>query len=144
MRSLSTVLASRSHYLLRYRFTSKEWFVASINAYTSRRHLTEQSHGGKRRSQKQVLLAFPIDPVVSKEEQLATSSGAREMILSQIFMAYDVLVDQERHVIMHDLESFFWLLIWISKSYDGTANGISTTEFEIVPLREHGEVDRLK
>jgi hypothetical protein len=53
-------------------------------------------------------LDFLIDPVVAKEEQPTTSSGAREMTLSRIFMAYDVLVEQERHVIMHDLESFSW------------------------------------
>jgi hypothetical protein len=144
MRSLLTTLAPRPDYLLRYEFASMECNIAIINACTSRRHLTEQSHGGKRRSWKELLTYLPDRSDVANEEQLATSPGALEITFSRVFMAYDVLLDQERRVFMHDLESFSWLLVWISNPCNGTANDPGTTEFEIVVLHEHGGVGRLR
>jgi hypothetical protein len=59
-------------------------------------------------------------------------------------MAYDVLLDQERRVFMHDLELISWLLIWRSNPHDGTANDTGTTEFEIVVVCENGGAGRLR
>jgi hypothetical protein len=34
-------------------------------------------------------------------------------------MAIGVLLDDEQHSFMHDLESFFWVLFWVCIHYDG-------------------------
>ncbi|KAF1360117.1 hypothetical protein EJ07DRAFT_116658 [Lizonia empirigonia] len=45
-------------------------------------------------------------------------------------MAIGVLLDDEQHSFMHDLESFFWVLFWICIHYDGPGKDIGSTEFE--------------
>jgi hypothetical protein len=45
-------------------------------------------------------------------------------------MAIGVLIDEEPHSFMHDLESFFWILFWICIHYKGPGKDIGTTDFE--------------
>jgi hypothetical protein len=55
--------------------------------------------------------AFLIDLDLAIKERRETSSGARGKTGTRAFMAIGVLLDDEQHSFMHDLESFFWLLL---------------------------------
>lgn len=74
--------------------------------------------------------AFLIDLDLAIKEQREKSSGARARTGTLAFMAIGVLLDDENHSFMHDLESFFWVLFWICIHYDGPGKGIKATEFE--------------
>ncbi|KAH8695741.1 hypothetical protein GQ44DRAFT_719331 [Phaeosphaeriaceae sp. PMI808] len=45
-------------------------------------------------------------------------------------MAIGVLLDDEQHSFMHDLESFFWVLFWICIHYDGPNEETVVKRFE--------------
>ncbi|KAH8733202.1 hypothetical protein GQ44DRAFT_669076 [Phaeosphaeriaceae sp. PMI808] len=74
--------------------------------------------------------AFLIDLDLAIKEQREMSSGARGMTGTRAFMAIGVLLDDEQHSFMHDLESFFWVLFWVCVHYDGPGKDIGSTEFE--------------
>ncbi|UPX12656.1 uncharacterized protein EKO05_0003197 [Ascochyta rabiei] len=74
--------------------------------------------------------AFLIDLDLAIHEQREMSSGARGKTGTRAFMAIGVLLDDEQHSFMHDLESFFWVLFWICIHYDGPDKDIGATEFE--------------
>ncbi|KAF1358632.1 hypothetical protein EJ07DRAFT_122543 [Lizonia empirigonia] len=74
--------------------------------------------------------AFLIDLDLAIKEQREKSSGARGKTGTRAFMAIGVLLDEENHSFMHDLESFFWVLFWICIHYDGPTKDIGATEFE--------------
>lgn len=74
--------------------------------------------------------AFLIDLDLAIKEQREMSSGARGKTGTRAFMAIGVLLDEETHSFMHDLESFFWVLFWICIHYDGPAKDVGATEFE--------------
>lgn len=74
--------------------------------------------------------AFLIDLDLAIKEQREMSSGARGKTGTRAFMAIGVLLDEESHSFMHDLESFFWVLFWICIHYDGPAKDVGATEFE--------------
>ncbi|KAF2240206.1 hypothetical protein BU26DRAFT_443333, partial [Trematosphaeria pertusa] len=74
--------------------------------------------------------SFLIDLDLAIKEQRETSSGARGKTGTRAFMAIGVLLDDEKHSFMHDLESFFWVLFWICIHYDGPGKDIGATEFE--------------
>ncbi|KAF1361094.1 hypothetical protein EJ07DRAFT_164685 [Lizonia empirigonia] len=63
--------------------------------------------------------AFLIDLDLAIKEQREKSSGARGKTGTRAFMAIGVLLDDEQHSYMHDLESFFWVLFWICIHYGG-------------------------
>ncbi|KAI1680672.1 hypothetical protein KJE20_09523 [Pyrenophora tritici-repentis] len=63
--------------------------------------------------------AFLIDLDLAIKEQREKSSGAWGKTGTRAFMAIGVLLDDEQHSYMHDLESFFWVLFWICIHYDG-------------------------
>ncbi|KAF1835191.1 hypothetical protein BDW02DRAFT_568204 [Decorospora gaudefroyi] len=63
--------------------------------------------------------AFLIDLDLAIKEQREKSSGARGKTGTRAFMAIGVLLDDEQHSYMHDLEFFFWVLFWICIHYDG-------------------------
>ena len=63
--------------------------------------------------------AFLIDLDLAIKEQREQASGARGKTGTRAFMAIGVLLDDEQHSFMHDLESFFWVLFWICIHYDG-------------------------
>ncbi|KAF1976060.1 hypothetical protein BU23DRAFT_588261 [Bimuria novae-zelandiae CBS 107.79] len=63
--------------------------------------------------------AFLIDLDLAIKEQRENSSGARGKTGTRAFMAIGVLLDDEKHSFMHDLESFFWVLFWICIHHDG-------------------------
>lgn len=61
--------------------------------------------------------AFLIDLDLAIRIQREGSSGARGKTGTRAFMAIGVLLG-EKHSAMHDYESFFWVLFWISIHYD--------------------------
>jgi hypothetical protein len=63
--------------------------------------------------------AFLIDLDLAIKEEREQASGARGKTGTRAFMAIGVLLDDEQHSFMHDLESFFWVLFWICIHYDG-------------------------
>ncbi|UPX14891.1 uncharacterized protein EKO05_0005362 [Ascochyta rabiei] len=64
-------------------------------------------------------LAFLIDLDLAIREDREEVSGARGKTGTRAFMAIGVLLDDEQHSFMHDLESFFWVLFWICVHYNG-------------------------
>ncbi|KAF1924748.1 uncharacterized protein M421DRAFT_424639 [Didymella exigua CBS 183.55] len=63
--------------------------------------------------------SFLIDLDLAIKEDREKPSGARGKTGTRAFMAIGVLLDDELHSFMHDLESFFWVLFWICIHYDG-------------------------
>lgn len=61
--------------------------------------------------------SFLIDLDLAIKEQREKPSGARGKTGTRAFMAIGVLLDDELHSFMHDLESFFWVLFWICIHY---------------------------
>ncbi|KAF2254157.1 hypothetical protein BU26DRAFT_474426 [Trematosphaeria pertusa] len=74
--------------------------------------------------------SFLIDLDLAIKEQREKSSGAWGKTGTRAFMAIGVLLDDEEHSFMHDLESFFWVLFWICIHYDGLGKDIGSTQFE--------------
>ncbi|KAF2844618.1 hypothetical protein T440DRAFT_523364 [Plenodomus tracheiphilus IPT5] len=74
--------------------------------------------------------AFLIDLDLAIKEDREKASGARGKTGTRAFMAIGVLLDDELHSFMHDLESFFWVLFWICIHYDGPNKGRVTPQFE--------------
>ncbi|KAH9875489.1 hypothetical protein J1614_004310 [Plenodomus biglobosus] len=75
--------------------------------------------------------AFLIDLDMAIKEQREKSSGALGRTGTRAFMAIGVLLNDEQHSFMHDLESFFWVLLWICIHYDGPGQAIGSTMFEM-------------
>ncbi|KAK4133632.1 hypothetical protein BT67DRAFT_382143 [Trichocladium antarcticum] len=61
---------------------------------------------------------FLIDLDLAIDEQRASASGAKGKTGTWAFMAIGAL-QGEQHSFMHDLESFFWVLFWISIHFHG-------------------------
>ncbi|PVH90318.1 hypothetical protein DM02DRAFT_636904 [Periconia macrospinosa] len=74
--------------------------------------------------------AFLIDLDLAIKEQREKSSGARGKTGTRAFMAIGVLLDDELHSFMHDLESFFRVLFWICIHYDGPTKERVVSQFE--------------
>ncbi|KAI5853656.1 hypothetical protein GGS23DRAFT_608368 [Durotheca rogersii] len=62
--------------------------------------------------------SFLIDLDLAIPTDRKTASGAKGRIGTRAFMAIGVLMG-EQHSFVHDLESFFWVLLWICIHYDG-------------------------
>ncbi|KAF1365192.1 hypothetical protein EJ07DRAFT_150724 [Lizonia empirigonia] len=74
--------------------------------------------------------AFLIDLDLAIKENREKPSGARGKTGTRAFMAIGVLLDDELHSFMHDLESFFWVLFWICIHYDGPNKGRVMKRFD--------------
>lgn len=74
--------------------------------------------------------SFLIDLDLAVKEQREMSSGARGKTGTRAFMAIGVLLDDEQHSYMHDLEPFFWVLFWICIHYDDPNGERSVKRFE--------------
>ncbi len=61
---------------------------------------------------------FLIDLDMAVELDRLTASGAPARTGTKVFMASGIL-DGEPHTFMHDLQSFFWVLFWISIHHHG-------------------------
>ncbi|KAI1905715.1 hypothetical protein LOZ65_006946, partial [Ophidiomyces ophidiicola] len=93
--------------------------------------------------------AFIIDLDLAIKENRADASGARGKTGTQAFMAIGVLLDDEQHSFMHDLESFFWVLFWICIHYEGPGKDRVVKEYdewnymntEKLAKQKKGEVD---
>ena len=88
--------------------------------------------------------AFLMDLDLAVKEQRVKSSGARGKTGTRAFMAIGVLLDDEQHSFMHDLESFFWVLFWICVHYDGPGNSVGATEFECWNYESSAKLAELK
>jgi hypothetical protein len=88
--------------------------------------------------------AFLIDLDLAIKENREKPSGARGKIGTRAFMAIGVLLDDEQHSFMHDLESFFWVLFWVCVHYDGPGKDIGSTEFECWNYESSGKLAELK
>ncbi|KAJ6200008.1 hypothetical protein J3E72DRAFT_414557, partial [Bipolaris maydis] len=88
--------------------------------------------------------AFLVDLDLAIKEQRKMSSGARGKTGTRAFMAIGVLLDDEQHSFMHDLESFFWVLFWVCIHYNGPGNDIGPTEFECWNYESSGKLAVLK
>ncbi|KAL4938313.1 hypothetical protein BDV06DRAFT_201141 [Aspergillus oleicola] len=73
--------------------------------------------------------AFLIDLDLAIREQREGPSGARAKTGTRAFMAIGLLLG-ERHSFMHDLESFFWVILWICIHYDGPNGSRVVPRFE--------------
>jgi hypothetical protein len=88
--------------------------------------------------------AFLIDLDLTIKERREQASGARGKTGTRAFMAIGVLLDDEMHSYMHDLESFFWVLFWICIHYNGPSKDIGPTEFECWNYETDGKLAELK
>ncbi|KAH7108768.1 hypothetical protein B0J11DRAFT_449461 [Dendryphion nanum] len=74
--------------------------------------------------------AFLIDLDLAIKVPRDRPSGARGKTGTRAFMAIGVLLDDESHSFMHDLESFFWVLFWICIHYNGSDQERTVPRFE--------------
>ncbi|KAH8726801.1 hypothetical protein GQ44DRAFT_758368 [Phaeosphaeriaceae sp. PMI808] len=74
--------------------------------------------------------AFLIDLDLAIKENREKPPGAQGKTGTRAFMAIGVLLDDELHSFMHDLESFFWVLFWICIHYEGPNTGRVVPQFE--------------
>ncbi|KAK7421733.1 hypothetical protein QQZ08_009821 [Neonectria magnoliae] len=73
--------------------------------------------------------SFLIDLDLAIKEQREGASGAKGKTGTRAFMAIGALLG-EQHSFMHDLESFFWVLFWISIHYNGPDKSRVVPRFE--------------
>ncbi|KAK5998909.1 hypothetical protein PT974_01293 [Cladobotryum mycophilum] len=71
---------------------------------------------------------YLIDLDLAISLQRLSASGAEGKTGTRAFMAIGAL-DGKQHSFMHDLESFFWVLFWISVHYDGSRHMLMDTNF---------------
>ncbi|KKZ63527.1 hypothetical protein EMCG_02152 [[Emmonsia] crescens] len=74
--------------------------------------------------------AFIIDLDLAIKEDREGASGARGKTGTRAFMAIGVLLGNQQHSFMHDLESFFWVLFWLCVHYDGPDKPKVIDEYE--------------
>ncbi|PKY05935.1 hypothetical protein P168DRAFT_250930 [Aspergillus campestris IBT 28561] len=88
--------------------------------------------------------AFLIDLDLAIKEQREQPSGARGKTGTRAFMAIGLLLG-EKHSFMHDLESFFWVILWICIHHDGPSVSKVVRRFErwnYVDLEELAELKK--
>ncbi|KAI1524021.1 hypothetical protein PtrEW4_009834 [Pyrenophora tritici-repentis] len=88
--------------------------------------------------------AFLIDLDLAIKEDREKPSGSRGKTGTRAFMAIGVLLEDEMHSFMHDLESFFWVLFWICIHYDGPSKGRVVPQFEKWNYIDTEELAKLK
>ncbi|KAK2732850.1 hypothetical protein FQN57_002462 [Myotisia sp. PD_48] len=74
--------------------------------------------------------AFLIDLDLAIRKNRESPSGARGKTGTLAFMAIGVLLGKEKRSVMHDLESFFWVLYWICIHYEEPGKSRVHPEFE--------------
>ncbi|KAI0570679.1 hypothetical protein Alg215_10901 [Pyrenophora tritici-repentis] len=88
--------------------------------------------------------AFLIDLDLAIKENREKPSGSRGKTGTRAFMAIGVLLEDEVHSFMHDLELFFWVLFWICIHYDGASEGRVVPQFEKWNYIDTEELAKLK
>ncbi|OJJ75837.1 hypothetical protein ASPBRDRAFT_51544 [Aspergillus brasiliensis CBS 101740] len=73
--------------------------------------------------------AFLIDLDLAIEDHPAQPSGAEGKTGTRPFMTIGLLLG-EKHSFMHDLESFFWVILWICIHHDGPDRSRVVQDFE--------------
>lgn len=63
-----------------------------------------------------------LDLAIKLEDQHSSTTNETEKAGTRAFMAVGVLLG-EKHTFMYDLESFFWVFIWICIHYEGSGPG---------------------
>uniref|UniRef100_A0A8H7TVW9 EKC/KEOPS complex subunit BUD32 n=1 Tax=Bionectria ochroleuca TaxID=29856 RepID=A0A8H7TVW9_BIOOC len=82
--------------------------------------------------------AFLIDLDLAVREQREGASGAKGKTGTRAFMAIGALIG-EQHSFMHDLESFFWVILWLCIHYNGPGQSRVVPGFDkwnTAPLNE--------
>ncbi|KAK8036865.1 hypothetical protein PG994_015362 [Apiospora phragmitis] len=87
--------------------------------------------------------AFVIDLDLAIKKQRVVASGARGKTGTRAFMAIGALLG-EQHSFMHDLESFFWVLLWVCIHYDGPTRARVITAFDTWNFVDMEELAKLK
>ncbi|KAM5440864.1 hypothetical protein MferCBS31731_004003 [Microsporum ferrugineum] len=88
--------------------------------------------------------SFLIDLDLAIKEQRDGASGARGKTGTRAFMAIGVLLGDEQHSFMHDLESFFWVLFWICIHYEGPTESKANDLFEKWNFMDTEELAKMK
>lgn len=73
--------------------------------------------------------SYLIDLDLGIQLDWLSASGAKTKTGTRAFMAIGAL-DGELHSFMHDLQSFFWVLLWICIHYNSGGNGIALTRYD--------------
>lgn len=87
--------------------------------------------------------SFLIDLDLAIKEQRDVASGAKGKTGTRAFMAIGALLG-EQHCFMHDLESFFWVLLWICIHNSGPNESRVVQRFEKWNYVDTEELARLK
>ncbi|KAK2922783.1 Argonaute linker 2 domain [Fusarium oxysporum f. sp. vasinfectum] len=87
--------------------------------------------------------SFLIDLDLAIKESREAASGAKGKTGTRAFMAIGALLG-EQHSVMHDLESFFWVLFWICIHYNGADEARIVLEFDKWNYVDMGELANLK
>ncbi|RSL42383.1 hypothetical protein CEP54_015501 [Fusarium duplospermum] len=87
--------------------------------------------------------AFVIDLDLAIKESREAASGAKGKTGTRAFMAIGALLG-EQHSFMHDLESFFWVLLWICIHYNGPGENRVVQEFDKWNYVDMKELAKLK
>ena len=87
--------------------------------------------------------SFLIDLDLAITEQREDTSGARGKTGTRAFMVIGILLG-EQHSFMHDLESFFWVLFWVSIHYHEPNQGRVVPQFDKWNYVDMGELAILK
>ena len=96
------------------------------------------------RKPKPTTLPHLIDLDLAIKGERENPSGARSKTGTRASMAIGVLLDNEKHSFMHDLESFFWVLFWICVHYNGPGRDIGVTVYERWNYEEACQLAELK
>jgi hypothetical protein len=70
-------------------------------------------------------------------------SGAPSKTSTKVFMAIGDLHGED-HNLMHDLESFFWVLLWIGVHWNGPGRSRSMTNYDSWNYKATGELAEIK
>ncbi|KAI0196616.1 hypothetical protein EV127DRAFT_417080 [Xylaria flabelliformis] len=73
--------------------------------------------------------SFLIDLDLAIKENRKGSSGAKGRTGTRVFMAIGLL-ENEQHSYMHDLESFFWVLVWICVYYGAGGESVEKSPLD--------------
>lgn len=87
--------------------------------------------------------SFLIDLDLAIQVQREAASGAKGRTGTRAFMAIGALLG-EQHSFMHDLESFFWVLLWMCIRHNGPSQGRVVLQFDRWNYVDIEELTKLK
>ncbi|KAI9760491.1 MAG: hypothetical protein M1840_002401 [Geoglossum simile] len=87
--------------------------------------------------------SFIIDLDQAIRENRENPSGAPSKTGTRAFIAIGAFYSED-HTFMYDLESFFWVLIWICIHYTGPEQAQETTDFEFWNYKNTTKLAKIK